>query len=133
MRAEREAKRAKAINNSLFAANMPNKSGQMEAASLSYVSGRGMMQRERNDRGDGRKEISARVGLPVVHEDTLSGSNMNILKSNIAKLDEEEDDISMESLQSNGVTMSGDSGVENRDNEVRTIQIQANTPRGLDL
>ena len=79
MRAEREAKRAKAINNSLFAANMPNKSGQMEAASLSYVSGRGMMQRERNDRGDGRKEISARVGLPVVHEDTLSGSNMNIL------------------------------------------------------
>ena len=92
MRAEREAKRAKAINNSLFAANMPNKSGQMEAASLSYVSGRGMMQRERNDRGDGRKEISARVGLPVVHEDTLSGSNMNILKSNIAKLDEEEDD-----------------------------------------
>ncbi len=92
MRAEREAKRAKAANKSLFAANMPNKSGQMEAASLSYVSGGGMMQSETNDRGYGRKEVSARAGLPMVHEDTLSGSNMTILKSNIAKLDEEEDD-----------------------------------------
>jgi hypothetical protein len=74
--------------------------------------------------------LSSRTDISHALDMFVEPADINLTKLG---LDEEEYVVNMGSMQSNGVTMSGDSGVESSDNEVQTLQLQANAPRGLDL